>query len=282
MTRCRRGRPAAAADRAARPHHARDRPAGHQRPAVRAGRGRRCSSCWSLLGLDGAVLPLLWADLVDGIGDPLWPAVGIVGRAAGDRSRRCTTPAPGSRSGGSGRCCGSACGWCTARSGRAGSASTPRPRWSPRAATPSGWCMLADNLIDQSISLVMIVAMTVVVRVARAGAVLRRHDGGLRPGRDAVRAAAGTRRPAHGGGPRRVRDRAGVVAVGGPHGEAGRRDRAGAGPPGPARRGPQRPAAAGDLDPGVGPVDAVDRQRPAADRAPGRCTCPATCRRRRR
>ncbi|MEV4628114.1 ABC transporter ATP-binding protein [Micromonospora sp. NPDC049523] len=31
-----------------------------------------------LLGLDGAILPWLWADLVDGLDDPLWPAVGIV------------------------------------------------------------------------------------------------------------------------------------------------------------------------------------------------------------
>ncbi|MGI5177083.1 ATP-binding cassette domain-containing protein [Dactylosporangium sp. CA-152071] len=30
------------------------------------------------LGLDGSVLPWLWADLVDGTGDLLWPAVGIV------------------------------------------------------------------------------------------------------------------------------------------------------------------------------------------------------------
>jgi ATP-binding cassette subfamily B protein len=30
-----------------------------------------------LFGLDGSVLPWLWADLVDGVGDPLWPAVGI-------------------------------------------------------------------------------------------------------------------------------------------------------------------------------------------------------------
>jgi ABC-type multidrug transport system fused ATPase/permease subunit len=30
------------------------------------------------LGLDGAVLPWLWADLVDGHGDTLWPAAGIV------------------------------------------------------------------------------------------------------------------------------------------------------------------------------------------------------------
>jgi ATP-binding cassette, subfamily B, bacterial len=30
-----------------------------------------------LLGLDGAILPLLWSNVVDGAGDPLWPAVGI-------------------------------------------------------------------------------------------------------------------------------------------------------------------------------------------------------------
>src|SRR4029453_18471685 len=31
-----------------------------------------------VLGLDGAVLPWLWADLVDGAGSLVWPAVGIV------------------------------------------------------------------------------------------------------------------------------------------------------------------------------------------------------------
>jgi ATP-binding cassette subfamily B protein len=31
-----------------------------------------------VLGLDGSVLPWLWADLVDGVGEPWWPAVGIV------------------------------------------------------------------------------------------------------------------------------------------------------------------------------------------------------------
>ena len=30
-----------------------------------------------LLGLDGAILPLLWSNVVDGIGNPLYPAVGI-------------------------------------------------------------------------------------------------------------------------------------------------------------------------------------------------------------
>jgi ABC-type multidrug transport system fused ATPase/permease subunit len=35
-------------------------------------------SCMVFLGLDGSVLPWLWVDLVDGTGDLLWPAVGIV------------------------------------------------------------------------------------------------------------------------------------------------------------------------------------------------------------
>ncbi|MFG1606627.1 ATP-binding cassette domain-containing protein [Actinoplanes sp. NPDC049265] len=30
-----------------------------------------------MLGLDGAILPLLWAKVVDGVGDPLYPAIGI-------------------------------------------------------------------------------------------------------------------------------------------------------------------------------------------------------------
>ncbi|MGA5299051.1 ATP-binding cassette domain-containing protein [Nucisporomicrobium flavum] len=30
-----------------------------------------------LLGLDGAILPLLWSHVVDGAGDPMWPALGI-------------------------------------------------------------------------------------------------------------------------------------------------------------------------------------------------------------
>ena len=148
---------------AAGPHHARDLPAGHQRPPVRPGRGRRCSSCMVLLGLDGSVLPLA-------VGRPgrrrratrCWPAVGIVAGLLVDHADAVLHRRAGSRSGGSGRCCGSACAWCTARPGRAGSASTPRPRWSRRAATPSGWCMLADNLIDQSICVVMLVSMTAV------------------------------------------------------------------------------------------------------------------------
>jgi ATP-binding cassette subfamily B protein len=30
-----------------------------------------------MLGLDGAILPLLWANVVDGVGNPMWPAIGI-------------------------------------------------------------------------------------------------------------------------------------------------------------------------------------------------------------
>jgi ATP-binding cassette, subfamily B, bacterial len=31
----------------------------------------------TFLGLDGVILPVLWANLIDGVGDPRWPAVGI-------------------------------------------------------------------------------------------------------------------------------------------------------------------------------------------------------------
>ncbi|HLL64170.1 MAG TPA: ABC transporter ATP-binding protein [Micromonosporaceae bacterium] len=41
-----------------------------------------------ILGLDGSVLPWLWADLVDGTGDVLWPTLGIVAALLA------TTPAP--------------------------------------------------------------------------------------------------------------------------------------------------------------------------------------------
>jgi ABC-type multidrug transport system fused ATPase/permease subunit len=41
-----------------------------------------------ILGLDGSLLPWLWADLVDGTGKPLWPAVGIV------LGLLCTVPFP--------------------------------------------------------------------------------------------------------------------------------------------------------------------------------------------
>jgi energy-coupling factor transporter ATP-binding protein EcfA2 len=128
------------------PHHAGDRPAGHQRPAVRPGRGR-LFVVLVLLGLDGAILPLLWSTWSTASATRCSRPIGIAAACCW-RSRRCTTPAPGSRSGGSGRCCGSACGWCTARSARAGSASTPRPRSWRQGGDTERVVMLADNLID--------------------------------------------------------------------------------------------------------------------------------------
>jgi hypothetical protein len=89
-----------------------------------------------VFGLDGAVLPWLWTDVVDGDGGLLWPVVGIVA------ALMLTAPMPyytasGSPSGGSARCCGSACASCTGRPAPAGSAGTPRPRWWRRAVTPN-------------------------------------------------------------------------------------------------------------------------------------------------
>ena len=87
-----RGRPAAAAAPAARAHAAGDPAPGD---ATTRGTGwRRSASSWcmSLLGLDGSVLPWLWADLVDGAGGVFWPAAGIVAGAAGDHADARTTP----------------------------------------------------------------------------------------------------------------------------------------------------------------------------------------------
>ena len=113
-------------------------------------------------------------------------------------------------------------------------------------------------------------SMTRGVRLVRAGAVLRRHDAGLRAGRDAVRAAAGALGPRSTVAARAAFATALVSSL-----SAARTVKlagataAGAGPPGPPRRRPQRPAAPGDLGAGVGPVDAVAGQRPAADRRLG-------------
>ena len=136
---------------AAGPHAAGDLPARHQRSAVRAGRGRPVPR-------DGAARPGRLGAAV-AVGRPgRRRRRPVSGRRSGIVAALLVTAADavlhrraGSRSGGSGRCCGSACAWCTGRPGRAGSARTPRPRWWRRAATPSGWWSLADNLIDQFI-----------------------------------------------------------------------------------------------------------------------------------
>ncbi|MEU8001964.1 ABC transporter ATP-binding protein [Catellatospora sp. NPDC049111] len=114
-----------------------------------------------LFGLDGTVLPWLWADVVDGAGSPWWPAVGIVAGLA------VTTPA------------GYFAGlwypeWWVRQMlrinlrlvhGQTGprrvSAHTPAEVVA-QGGDNERVVMLADNLVDQSISIVMIVAMTLV------------------------------------------------------------------------------------------------------------------------
>ncbi|WP_229401124.1 ATP-binding cassette domain-containing protein [Micromonospora okii] len=114
-----------------------------------------------LLGLDGAVLPWLWADLVDGVGGVWWPALGIV------TGLLVTTPVT----------------YLTSRwfpvwwvrqmlriglrlvHGQTG----PRrvSRHTPAEVVAQGGdtervVMLADNLLDQGIALIAVVTMTVV------------------------------------------------------------------------------------------------------------------------
>ncbi|GAA2397446.1 hypothetical protein Cme02nite_05710 [Catellatospora methionotrophica] len=114
-----------------------------------------------LFGLDGTVLPWLWADVVDGTGSPWWPAVGIVAGLA------VTAPA------------GYYAGvwypeWWVRQMlrinlrlvhGQTGprrvSAHTPAEVVA-QGGDNERVVMLADNLIDQTIGIIMIVAMTVV------------------------------------------------------------------------------------------------------------------------
>jgi hypothetical protein len=83
-----------------------------------------------LFGMDGAVLPWLWADLVDGAGSMVWPVVGIAAALL------VLVPAP----------------YLAARlfpewwvrqmlrirPDPGGSVLTPQPRWLPRPATRNG------------------------------------------------------------------------------------------------------------------------------------------------
>ena len=115
-----------------------------------------------LFGLDGSVLPWLWADLVDGVGEPALAGRRDRGRAAGHRADAVLHRRSGSRSGGSGRCCGSACAWCTGRPGpRRVSAHTPAEVVAQGGDTERV-VLLADNLIDQFVCVVVLVSMTVV------------------------------------------------------------------------------------------------------------------------
>ena len=148
-----------------RPGHGRDRPT--SRPGRRGPTRRRCRPCrrpgrcgrssdsaptipgtgWPRSGCSSGSACSGWtARCCPGSG-PTWstgPATRTCRRSGSwpgcwSPCRCRTTPTSGSRSGGCGRCCGSACAWCTARPGRAGSARTPRRRSWRRAVTPSGW-----------------------------------------------------------------------------------------------------------------------------------------------
>ena len=199
-----------------------------------------------LLGLDGSVLPWLWADLVDGIG-----GTAVAGRRHRRRAAAAAAaavlhrqvvprvvgpadaadqPAPGARP----------------DRPAPGQQRTPRPRSSPRAATPNASSCSPTTSSTSAIALSCSSSMTLVSGSLVPAAVLRRHDASSPAwprrcsGRVLERAGRADRRR-----PGRVRHRAGLVAVRGPHGEARRRHPAGAGPPRQAGRRPQRPAAAG-------------------------------------
>jgi ATP-binding cassette, subfamily B, bacterial len=112
-----------------------------------------------LFGLDGSILPLLWTKVVDGVGDPLWPAVGIAAALLIATPTLYYTGAWFPE-------------WWVRQMlrislrlvhGQIG----PRrvSRHTPAEVVAQGGdtervVMLADNLIDQATSLVMIVAMT--------------------------------------------------------------------------------------------------------------------------
>ncbi|MDG4817963.1 ATP-binding cassette domain-containing protein [Micromonospora sp. WMMD956] len=114
-----------------------------------------------LLGLDGVVLPWLWADLVDGVGGPWWPAVGIVAGLL------VTTPVPYFTS-------TMFPNWWTRQMLRI-SLRLVHGQTGPRRVgghTPAEVVaqggdtervvILADNMLDQAISVLIVVAMTLV------------------------------------------------------------------------------------------------------------------------
>ncbi|RSM55037.1 ABC transporter [Actinoplanes sp. ATCC 53533] len=116
-----------------------------------------------LLGLDGAILPLLWSQVVDGVGDPMWPAIGITAGLIVAIPALYYTGAWFPE-------------WWVRQMlrismrlvhGQIG----PRrvSKYTPAEVVAHGGdtervVMLADNLIDTTISLVMIVAMTAASR----------------------------------------------------------------------------------------------------------------------
>src|SRR4051812_31940683 len=116
-----------------------------------------------LLGLDGAILPLLWSHVVDGVGNPLYPAVAI---AAGLLLAIATPYYTGA--------------WLPewwvrqmlrisrrlvhGQTGRRRVSKHPRAEVVAQGGDTERVVMLADNLIDQSTSIGMVVAMTLAAR----------------------------------------------------------------------------------------------------------------------
>ena len=92
----------------------------------------------AILGLDGPVLAWLWADVVDGTGDPWLPALGIaVGLVVGIPSYYWTHlwfPAWWVR-----QMLRISARLVYGQTGPRRVTGTPLPRWWPRAGTPSGW-----------------------------------------------------------------------------------------------------------------------------------------------
>src|SRR4051794_13655084 len=115
----------------------------------------------SILGIDGSVLPWLWAQLVDGTGPVLWPAVGIVAALL------VTVPIPYFTSAWFPK-------WWVMQMLRislrlAHGQTGPRPGRGhpPPAALPGGGdperaAIMADSVVDQFTSVILVVAMTLV------------------------------------------------------------------------------------------------------------------------
>ena len=145
-------------------HHARDRPAGHQRPALRPRRRRDVHRAGRCSGSTARCCPGCGPHLVDGGGRLLWPAVG-------HRRRRCWSPIPmpvlhrrrGSRSGGSRQMLRISLRLVHGQTGPApGQRAHPgRGRRAGRRHRAGGACWPTTS-IDQSSSVVMMVAMTLV------------------------------------------------------------------------------------------------------------------------
>src|SRR6266540_1668482 len=134
------------------------RSSGSRRMTPGSGSARwRCSCAWSCSA---------WTvRYCRGCGPTWWTApAGCSGRPPGSSPGcwsacpRRTTPGSGSRSGGSARCCGSACAWCTGRPGPGGSARIPRSRPSVTSGLlPIGaWALYLSGWLSPGATLVAV------------------------------------------------------------------------------------------------------------------------------